>query len=328
MATMTETLEVVPLGDEHLEPAAALFAARYQEARARQPLLPASHGHAEPILPKLRCLAHKGLGVAAMRDRRMVGYMLARVLPAFRGRRAAYVAEWAHAAESADRRQIYQEMYACLAGRLVNDGCLVQLVTLLADDAETVETFSWQGFGLQCVDALRDLGPLAEVLADMPVRRAEAGDVCLVQAFDRALLAHLQSSPILLPPSEPASQQTVVEWLADPRQAIFLAGPAEEPVGLARVQPANASAAFVISDPKTASITAMFTRPAERSRGVGTALLDQVLAWARGEGYERCAVDFESQNLPGGRFWMRHFRPVCYSVRRCVDERASTEALP
>jgi GNAT superfamily N-acetyltransferase len=60
-----------------------------------------------------------------------------------------------------------------------------------------------------------------------------------------------------------------------------------------------------------------------RNSGIGTALLKHSLDWARSAGYERCAVDFEPENISGARFWLRHFRPVCYSLVRHVDERVA-----
>jgi GNAT superfamily N-acetyltransferase len=248
--------------------------------------------------------------------------MLGQVMPSFRGKRTVHVPEWAHAAQEKGRRRIYQEMYAHLAGRWVADGCFVHLITLLADDAVASETFFWLGFGLQCVDALRGMSRPGSAAVDVSVRKADHRDLSIVVAFDCALLEHLWSSPILLPPSDTASRETVEAWLMDPRQAIFLAGPPRDPAAMLHVQPANPSAAFIISDPKTASIKAMFTREPLRTRGIGAALLDGALDWARNHGYERCAVDFESQNLSGSRFWLRHFRPVCYSMRRCVDQRS------
>jgi hypothetical protein len=32
-------------------------------------------------------------------------------------------------------------------------------------------------------------------------------------------------------------------------------------------------------------------------------------------------VDFESANLPGSAFWLRHFEPVAHSLMRRVDSR-------
>lgn len=89
-----EQYEIVSLCREHLTEAAALFVAGYREARERQPSLPAAHENARAILPRLRDLAAKEPGVAALRDGRIAGFLLGQVLPTFRGNRSVYVPEW------------------------------------------------------------------------------------------------------------------------------------------------------------------------------------------------------------------------------------------
>ena len=68
------------------------------------------------------------------------------------------------------------------------------------------------------------------------------------------------------------------------------------------------------------SVTTTFTMEEARGRGVGTAMLNRALDWGRSRGYERCAVDFEPMNTVGARFWMRSFRPVCYSFERRIGQ--------
>ena len=82
-------------------------------------------------------------------------------------------------------------------------------------------------------------------------------------------------------------------------------------------------------DEGTTSIMRAFTREGARGKGIATALLDRSLEWARAEGYERCAVDFEPMNYLAARFWMRHFQPVIYALVRQIDERiVKSLALP
>jgi GNAT superfamily N-acetyltransferase len=69
------------------------------------------------------------------------------------------------------------------------------------------------------------------------------------------------------------------------------------------------------------AITGAYTREGVRGTGIGTALLWHGFEWARSSGYRHCSVDFESANLSGSRFWLRHFEPVCHSLMRRVDGR-------
>jgi GNAT superfamily N-acetyltransferase len=72
----------------------------------------------------------------------------------------------------------------------------------------------------------------------------------------------------------------------------------------------------------TVTITGAYTKEDIRQRGIGTALLNHSLEWARSAGYRNCAVEFESANIIGSRFWYGNgFKPVCYSLARRVDER-------
>src|SRR5688500_16571376 len=75
--------EIVPLTPEHLEPAAALLAARHRADRAREPDLPARFEEPAPAREALQAaLDHDGTGgVAALREGRLVGYLLG--APAF-----------------------------------------------------------------------------------------------------------------------------------------------------------------------------------------------------------------------------------------------------
>jgi GNAT superfamily N-acetyltransferase len=95
-----------------------------------------------------------------------------------------------------------------------------------------------------------------------------------------------------------------------------------DPVAFIRMGPANDDVCTIIYDEKTTSIYGAFTRETERGKNIATSLLAHALEAARSAGYERCAVDFETMNLLGTRFWLRHdFKPVSFSLLRYVDER-------
>ena len=76
---------------------------------------------------------------------------------------------------------------------------------------------------------------------------------------------------------------------------------------------------LVVTDVQTAGIQGALTRDDLREQGIGAALLNRCLAWAREQGFVRCAVDFEGENVLGRRFWLRHFAPTIYSLARRLD---------
>ena len=73
--------------------------------------------------------------------------------------------------------------------------------------------------------------------------------------------------------------------------------------------------------PGNGQIKAAYCLPEYRGRGIGKALLAEAVLWAKRNGLERLCVEGESANIYGGNFWISHFHPAQYAVRRCVDDR-------
>jgi GNAT superfamily N-acetyltransferase len=316
-------LEIVPLRGKHLEDAAALVTACYRALRERVPSLPSRYEDASSILLPLRDLAGQAPGVVAMREGRLAGFLLGMVLPEFRGKRSVYSPEWANAVDGEDGGEIYREMYARLSARWVADGCFTHVITLLAHDRGAIDAWYWLGFGLAAVDAIRDLTPLQAAIANIEIHRAGPEDIEEAIMLDQALQRHLATAPIFLVPEETLEKEFHEQWLADSAHALWLAYRVGEVVACMGLEPSNPKACYIIRDEKTTSITSAFTEESERNKGIATALLNHSLDWARSVGYQRCAVDFEPQNLSAARLWLRHFQPICYSLIRHVDERVA-----
>jgi len=317
------SLEIAPLRNKHLEDAAALVTDRYRALRGQAPSLPPHYEDVSSMLPPLCDLAGQAPGVVAMRGDRLVGFLLGMAIPEFRGKRGAYSPEWANSARAEDGREIYREMYAHLSARWVADGCFTHLITLLAHDREAIDAWHWLGFGLAAVDAIRDLTPVQGTSADVEIRRAGLEDIEQAMTLSHALWQHLAAAPIFLRSIGKQGRAFHEQWLANSDNVLWLAYRGGEAVACMGLEPANPDACYIIRDEKTASITSAFTRESERGKGMGTVLLNHSLDWARSAGYQRCAVDFEPQNIPAVRFWLRHFQPVCYSQIRHVDKRVA-----
>ncbi len=170
------------------------------------------------------------------------------------------------------------------------------------------------------VDAVRGLHPIEGVDAQNYIRRATLQDLELFLTLNDELRQYMKGSPVFFI-AEQFSESYFRKWLEAPDKVIWLASIDGEPVAFLRMGSANDDVSTIIYDDKTSSIYGAYTRETMRGKGIATALLDHGLSSARSIGFERCAVDFETMNLLGTRFWLRHFRPVCYSLFRYVDER-------
>jgi len=140
---------------EHLEATARLFTRRYKEMRSKLVILPGKYENKDLMLPLLENLVDEGPGVVAMRDTRLVGFLIGQVLANFRGRRSVWSPEWANSAEIGDSKEIYQGMYGILSSKWVADGCFNHIVTVLADNCDGIDGWFWESFGMMAVDALR-----------------------------------------------------------------------------------------------------------------------------------------------------------------------------
>jgi GNAT superfamily N-acetyltransferase len=334
-------MQIVPLMPDHLPDAARLVATSYRALRRQVPVLPERHGAPDPLLTRLADYQARFPGVAAIDGSKLTGFLVGCLLPDWRGRRSVYVPAWASAALPDESCAIYQRLYAAISERWVANGCLTHLLTLMADGSAAHgrsgrDTWHWLGFGLAGVDAIRDLSPPGvDAVQDLApagpwrIRRATVDDLPAALALDEGLWRHLAAPPTFLAYAGVRDEAYHRQWLADPANALWLAFPDPAPRAGAQSTavaglghgPASPEASFVVGDEGTTSITSAYTRPELRGSGLGTALLDRALAWARSEGYQRCAVDFEPENTTGGRFRLRYFQPVTYSFARCIDPR-------
>jgi len=317
-----------PLTEKHVGAAAALFCGRYELLCQEVPALAGRYRDPAEVAPLLADLLAAGPALGAFGpEGRLVGYLGGRMLPQFLGQqRGVYVPEWAHgvAADAPGREDVYRQLYAAAAATWVARSHLNHAVTILAGDEATRRAWFWSGFGLAVVDAVRDLKTPLTAICDesLTIRPALQDDVPALLPLYIAHQAYYRRSPMFVPKAPFGGAAELVEALANPKRLIWLAADVDGQVLGFMQQRADATdACTIVRDPKTLACDGAYVLPAARRRGTAAALLQQMVSWARRRGFTRLALDFEVTNLPGGRFWLRHFTPVCYSLARRVDDR-------
>ncbi len=313
--------QTTALKEEHLEEAALLAGLRYRRLCEQEPCLPRRYAEVTQLLPLLQKILHtSGVGVATFQGGRLVGFLTGWQMPSFRGKKSTYSPEWANAAIPDDSARIYEEMYSHLAAAWVTDGYVAHYISLFPNDVAALRALRWLGFGMIALDALRGLDPIQDHDETVTIRRAEPQDLEPVIELHEDLRQYMRGAPIHLP-TEKKDRSYYEEWLQDPDKVVWLAYCKEEPVALMRLGPADEEVCTIIVDEKTTSIYAAFTKEKARREGIATAVLNHALTSAQAAGYERCAVSFEPMNLLGTRFWLKYFKPVCFSVVRHIDDR-------
>jgi len=315
--------KTIPFSEDHLEDAALLVSQRYRRLCELEPHLPYRYSEVSNLLPLLQnILKVTGTGVAAIRGNQLVGFLTGWQMPSFRGKRSIYSPEWANAADLEDSARIYEEMYSHLSAIWLADKYIAHYISLFPNDVNARRAWNWMGFGMFAIDAIRGLDPIQADAVDVRIQRAESSDIEQVLELQDALWQYMKGAPIFVLP-EKRDRAYYEEWLGNPDKVVWLAYSNDEPAAFMRLGPADDEVCAIIYDEKTTSIYAAFTKENVRGEGIATALLDHALKSARLSGYERCAVPFEPMNLLGTRFWLKYFKPVCYSILRIIDDRVT-----
>lgn len=318
MTTATD-VEVVPFGRSHAPDAADLV--RVEVDRLRRavavPALADGMTRTADIADRLAGFVAGHSGLAAVRDGQLVGFLASTTIDDFRGtgRRAGYCPVWAHAA-AGDRERIYHLLYRAASRQWTEAGCRAHAITLLAHDSDAMRAWSWNGFGITVIDAIRAIGdPDAAPVAGVAVRRAEPTDLDTVVELEAEHWRHYAQPPILMAARGP-SVDDVRDVLEHPQASYWLATADHRPIGFLRLETTVEGATDLVGSPTTIAISGAFVRASRRGRGIATALLHAALRAYASQGYDRCSVDFESFNPEASGFWLRTFTPVCVSMVR------------
>lgn len=332
--------EFVKFTDQHVEDAAQLLAARHRADRLQQPDLPLRYEDAAATSGPVHALLMESAtsGVAAIVGGRLAGYLLGRrMLPApasvnsfFFPPRSVLIPYAGHAVADADGVQTYRELYRAAAPGWLDDGYFSHSIELPASNRQASHAWFSLGFGQEEVLAVRDTAPLpnGETPAGVEVREAGVSDGEMATLLEMDLFRYHAASPMFAPllpelgESGGEIERGVRDVLAHPLaghawlairdgRGVGLVLCGLPPSFLRMVIPAGSihlQTGFVVSE--------------ERGTGVGAALLQRALTWARENGYGSCALNYLSANIPGERFWSHSgFRPARYRLTRRVDER-------
>jgi GNAT superfamily N-acetyltransferase len=315
-------VKIVGFQREHLVAAKKLALQSYNEERKHVTILP---DVAE--LPGLEELAENGLGVAALAEGELVGFLCCHQPreKAFRSlARGVFVPVHGHGATGENRELIYQRLYQAAAEKWVKAGITYHGVALYAHDTTVVHAMFASGFGLRCVDAIRPMEPMAEAsAAGILCTELAKSDQANIRELRRRLMEHLGRSPCFMywQPDEIESHLAQLE--AD-EVRLFAAKHGDTYVAFAEVSPCGENFATEAED--MLNITGAYCLPEYRGRDIYPSLLNYMMVALRNEGYLRLGVDFESFNPAAYRFWGKYFTNYTYSVVRRIDECALADA--
>ena len=333
---------VRPFASGDLDAAAALLAEAHGRDRERHPVLAeelADVAEARSFLAK-RLDHERTDGAVAIDGATLAGFAI--------GERMAppppdsYMGQLAHprtinigalnhgVAAGYDARDVCRRLYRELAGGWVAAGYYNHSVHLIEGDERLQDAWFNLGFGRAVSMSVREgTGPVAGPHAgDVEIREAGSEDVGVLQGLARTLGLHHIGSPIfmywpVLPEHDVLARGLFSALLEDEGNPHYVAYRDGEPVGLTSFLKEGFIPSHV-SREKNVYLFMGIVEPEAQDGGVGRALLDHGMAWARGEEYERCTLHVLSANYSGEPFWFANgFEPIEYSLERHIDERVA-----
>ena len=309
---------IVPFDRSFREPVAALFAASYLQAVEAVPALPFRAAQDRTWIYSLLTEAAPDLGVAAFLGDQLVGFMLATQPFTFKTQPAATIHPFMHSAVSTDRSRIYQLLYGALGEQLIARGINLHIIAHFTNDAAVLQTMYRLGFGAVVEERIRDLEPVASTNQVEVLREY---DPLQIDALIREHGRYYAESPIFI--LHDFDHTTVPVEPMGGRQsgnALFVFRDRGQAAAYIIVGcRADSHEGLLLQDTNTAQVLTAYVKPEARRRGVGTALLNAAITWAKHNGFDRLFVEHETANISGGSFWSKHFSSYLLFSMRYID---------
>jgi ribosomal protein S18 acetylase RimI-like enzyme len=317
-------LDVVPFSEEHLDDAAKLLAARQARHREAEPALPERYEHPSEAREEIeQAWRVKGAsGTAALREGRVVGYLIGTPREAKTWGENVWVELAGHAVEEPEDTR---DLYGKAAARWVEEGRTRHYAFVPSSDSSLVDAWFRLGFGQQHAHALQEVTPREVALpTGIEIREPREKEIEELIEVDLTLPAHQGRSPVFSSIGQPTREELREEWastLAGDEEHVLVAYQEGKPVAVWSVSPVELSSQHRgLGRPERAAFLGFAaTLPEFRGSGLGLALTDASFNWAAENGYEVMVTDWRVTNLLSSRFWPRRgFRPVFVRLYRAI----------
>ena len=304
----------------HIEQAVNIAMQNYKEERGYVPVLPQIN-----TAPDLTTYAENNMSVAAFEGDIMLGFLCG-TSPfdnafGINNIKGIFSPMGANGAVGEDKTKIYARLYQAAAEKWVQAGATSHAICLYAHDKEAQEQFFRYGFGLRCVDAIRDMSmincpPCDAVYEFIELEQNEYSSVFHLHTM---LNRHQLTSPYFLYREPDKYAESFIRGCLRTSSKIFAVKHKNEICAYLRIYVSGET--FVANCPGYIHIKSAYCLPEHRGKGVYQNLINFAISTLKNEGYARLGVDFESFNPTAYGFWLKYFTPYAYSVVRRIDEK-------
>ncbi|MTI71787.1 MAG: GNAT family N-acetyltransferase [Firmicutes bacterium] len=308
------------LNDKYIDEAMDIVLSLYNKEKEAVSFLPQERGFLNNLKESLEKLFKHGKGIVAIYNNKLIGFIAGYEIDECFGKcKGIYTPLYGHGVRSEYPKSLYQKLYKHMSDKWVKNNFMTHAITFFAHDKETIDIWFWMGFGLRCVDAMREVKPIDVKSRDITIHKAKLSDIPDIAYLEGKLTKHLNQSPLFMPRRNEDPTKNLTEWHKNKDNHLWIAYRDKKPLGYMKIQP-NAET-FISEHKDVMNITGAFVLDDKRKSGIGTLLLGEIQQWLKKNHYSLCGVDFESFNIVGSSFWNKYFTPYTYSVVRRIDER-------
>jgi GNAT superfamily N-acetyltransferase len=256
-------------------------------------------------------------GMVAVQGGEVNGYLLGRRTKSPIFGQSVWIPRAGHAAGDPE---VMRDLYAAAAPEWLNEGFDRHYVYVPAIP-EYLDPWYRLGFSQMHLEAIRDTGgehlPFPQ---GVTVRRGSAADIDEIAIPFNNLIADIQSqAPSFSWFRHDSIEEQRADWsetLADPSAAYFVVEREGKPIAHSLLYAPDRN----LGDPLDALyLASTVIVPSERGGGIGTALANHVLSWAREQGHGTLVTNWRVTNLMASRFWTAAgWRPTFLRLHRVV----------
>lgn len=308
----------IPLTESDIPIASRFVEAAYDAEKKANPILPPTmFGNNEEIIKYIKnCIPN---GAVALEDKgRIVGFMAIFSIFSFKGQKAVLINEISHGSHGKKKYLIYQKLYESLGNTLKQLNSKIHIMAHFHIDTPLLNVLFQLGFGAFLAERVRSLNTIPNA---PKVKLDQYNDFENIIDLESEHTSYYQQSPIFL--KKDCSKSNVIAKLGK-RQAhddvLFTYSENGRPMAYSIVGKCTGDQnGFTLKDTNTAQIMSFYSTPSVRGKGIGKALLNRSIEWARDQGYSRLFVEHETANIYGGNFWQKYFNLYLYFSMRYID---------
>jgi len=307
-------MKIVQFNSNHISEALEIAKRNYEEERKVVSELP------EDIkFPKLDYYAKNGLGVAAIEDGKLVGYLC--VFEPWKGAfdtfdsLGTFSPLHANGVVGDNKIRIYQDMIEYAYEKWASIGIVTVGICLYAHDEESKKALFEYGFGMRLKDRIKIINK-EEINSELTFKELEVKDFQQVRQMRIDLDNHLKKSPCFLQSTKEECEQWIKSVEEGDRRT-FVAYKDSLIVGYIDVTDEGEN--FITTHPLMANICGAYCLPDYRGQNIMNDLLQYVSNILYDEGIRYLGVDHESYNPTANRFWNKYFKEYTNSVVKRIE---------